>query len=84
LCSIKLNLELKDQAAEDASSGASFHLNMKTGEVDEVFHGIGFFNLSKETVGKIKEILLRKVDGLLGSQVQNSTDISCVFDGRKK
>lgn len=82
--SIKLNLEPKDQAAEDASSGASFHLNMKTGHVDEVFHGIGFFNLSKETVRKIKEILLGKVKGLLGSEGQNSTDISCVFDGRKK
>jgi hypothetical protein len=81
---IRINYEPKEQAAEDRAFGASFHLNMRTGEVDEVFHGIGFFQFSPKTVKKYKGILLRKVEGLLGSQGQNSTDLSCVFDGRKK
>ena len=79
-----IKLEPKEQAEQDGSSGASFHLNMRTGEVNEVFYGLGFFQFSPETVAAFKKILLRKVDGLLGSQGQNSTDISCVFDGRKK
>ena len=79
-----IKLEPKEQAAEDRAFGASFHLNMRTGDVNEVFYGIGFFQFSSETVAAFKKILLRKVDGLLGSQEQNSTDISCVFDGRKK
>jgi hypothetical protein len=79
-----IKLEPKEQAKQDGSSGASFHLNMRTGEVDEVFHGIGFFQFSSETVAAFKKKLLRKVEGLLGSQGQNSTDLSCVFDGRKK
>ena len=41
-------LETQAQAAQDGAFGASFHLNMKTGSVDEVFHGIGFFNFSSQ------------------------------------